>query len=242
MPSDSRTVRTGLRQVRMKRLHRHRERRAAVPEGQQPGPHPHGPGRGTPEELERDVVLAREAGLDLLRVHAHITRPELYDAADRHGMLLWQDLPLQWGYAHSVRKQAVRQAASRRRPARPPPVGGGLVRPQRAAGPRPPSPGIRASGRTRWRSPRRQELPTWNKTVLDRSVGRALEQRRPVPGRWSPTRASGPTRCSGGTDIHLYFGWYQGDERDLPRLLATVPAWPASSPSSAPRPCRPAPS
>ena len=25
-------------------------------------------------------------------------------------MLLWQDLPLQWGYARSVRKQAVRQA------------------------------------------------------------------------------------------------------------------------------------
>ena len=57
-----------------------------------------------------DVALASDAGLDLLRIHAHITRPELYDAADEAGLLLWQDLPLQWGYARGIRKQAVRQA------------------------------------------------------------------------------------------------------------------------------------
>ena len=26
-----------------------------------------------------------------------------------------------------------------------------------------------------------------------------------------------------GTDTHVYFGWYHGDERDLPRFLAAVP-------------------
>jgi beta-mannosidase len=31
----------------------------------------------------------------------------------------------------------------------------------------------------------------------------------------------GPT--SGGTDTHLYFGWYHGRERDLPQLLRTFP-------------------
>ena len=35
----------------------------------------------TPEELRRDVELAKEANLDLLRIHAHVTRPEVYDAA-----------------------------------------------------------------------------------------------------------------------------------------------------------------
>ena len=75
----------------------------------------HGPTRmalaeATPAELARDVELAGDAGLDLLRIHAHITRPELYDAADRAGLLLWQDFPLQWGYARGIRKQAVRQA------------------------------------------------------------------------------------------------------------------------------------
>ena len=41
-----------------------------------------------------------------------------------------------------------------------------------------------------------------------------------------------------GTDSHLYFGWYQGDERDLPGFArAPCPAWRGSSSSSAPRPC-----
>ena len=45
-----------------------------------------------------------------MRVHAHVSRPELYDAADEPGCSLWQDFPLQWGYARGIRKQASRQA------------------------------------------------------------------------------------------------------------------------------------
>ncbi len=56
-------------------------------------------GEATAEEVRHDVALARDANLDLVRVHAHVGRPELYDAADETGMLVWQDLPLQWGYA-----------------------------------------------------------------------------------------------------------------------------------------------
>src|SRR5213592_4334149 len=67
-------------------------------------------GEATPAELARDVQLALDANLDLLRVHAHVSRPELYAAADHAGLLLWQDFPLQWGYARGVRRQAVRQA------------------------------------------------------------------------------------------------------------------------------------
>ncbi|MFM8563381.1 MAG: glycoside hydrolase family 2 protein, partial [Acidimicrobiia bacterium] len=67
-------------------------------------------GVATTAELRRDVELARDAGLDLLRVHGHISRSELYDAADELGMLIWQDFPLQWGYARQIRRQAVRQA------------------------------------------------------------------------------------------------------------------------------------
>ena len=58
-----------------------------------------------------DVRLAREAGLNLLRVHAHVGRPELYEAADGLGVLLWQDMPLHRGYS-GVRRQAARQAAA----------------------------------------------------------------------------------------------------------------------------------
>ena len=127
--------RTGLRQVRLRRWIALGQRRAALPQGLEPGPDPHGPRRGHRRtSCAGDVDLALDAGLDLLRVHAHITRPELYDAADERGLLLWQDLPLQWGYARGVRKQAVRQAGRGGRPARPPPVGRHLVRPQRADG------------------------------------------------------------------------------------------------------------
>ncbi len=91
-------------------LRGHGQRRAAVLEGGQCGPDPPGAGRGHhPRSWSTTSLLAREAGLDLLRVHGHISRPELYDAADRLGVLLWQDLPLQGGYA-GVRQQAVRQA------------------------------------------------------------------------------------------------------------------------------------
>ena len=69
-------------------------------------------GEATPDELRRDIVLAKEAGLDLVRLHAHVSRPELYDAADELGMLVWQDFPLQWGYARSIRHQATRQATA----------------------------------------------------------------------------------------------------------------------------------
>ncbi|MCH7789072.1 MAG: hypothetical protein IH940_06470, partial [Acidobacteria bacterium] len=61
-------------------------------------------------EIRRDVDLARSAGLDAISVHAHIAAPELYDHADRTGMLVWQDLPLEGSYARAVKSQALRQA------------------------------------------------------------------------------------------------------------------------------------
>ena len=64
----------------------------------------------SPADVRRDVELAVEAGLDALRVQAHIADHELYRAADELGVLLLQDFPLQWGYARQIRREAVRQA------------------------------------------------------------------------------------------------------------------------------------
>jgi beta-mannosidase len=58
-------------------------------------------------DVAGDVALAVDAGLDLLRVHAHVARPELYDAADEAGLLLWQDLPLQGPAPRGLRRHAV---------------------------------------------------------------------------------------------------------------------------------------
>ncbi|HLF89526.1 MAG TPA: glycoside hydrolase family 2 TIM barrel-domain containing protein [Anaerolineales bacterium] len=48
--------------------------------------------------FEHDLTLARNANLNLLRIHAHVLPTEFYEAADRAGILVWQDFPFQWGY------------------------------------------------------------------------------------------------------------------------------------------------
>jgi beta-mannosidase len=64
-------------------------------------------GDASDAEVRRDVEFAVEAGLDVLRVHGHIAPRAVYETADELGILLLQDFPLQWGYARSVRGQAV---------------------------------------------------------------------------------------------------------------------------------------
>ncbi len=176
----------------------------------------------TADELARDVRLAKETGLDLLRVHAHITRRELYDAADELGMLLWQDLPLQWGYARGVRKEAVREARAA--------VAVLGHHPSIAiwCGHNEPmaidiEPGGQLGVGTAGAALAAQMLPTWNRTILDRSIKRAL---RAADGTRPVIAHSGVLPHLpqlDGTDSHLYFGWYHGDERDLPRLAARLP-------------------
>lgn len=46
--------------------------------------------------LAHDVKLARDANLNLLRLHVHVSPPEVYDLCDRAGMLVWQDFELNW--------------------------------------------------------------------------------------------------------------------------------------------------
>ena len=180
-------------------------------------------GDAAPSELRRDVELARDAGLDLLRVHGHISRPELYDAADELGMLIWQDFPLQWAYARQIRREAVRQATEAVNLLGHHPsivtwcahneplalsVGDGetfdikkLAIPFIAG----------------------HQLPSWNKSVLDRWLKRAFEKAdvtRPVVAH-SGILPHLPQLE--GTDSHFYFGWYHGQERDFPGFAALVP-------------------
>jgi beta-mannosidase len=224
--SDARHLRTGLRQVRMRSWVASVNGERLFLKGSNHGPTRMALAEATPEELAADVALACDAGLDLLRIHAHITRPELYDAADEAGLLLWQDFPLQWGYARGIRKQAVRQA-------------GAAVdllghHPSIALWCGHNEPMAIENDPTMWGDPKAlrrmalkaaaaQELPTWNKTVLDHSVKRAFEKSdgtRPVVAHSGVLPH--PPQLD-GTDSHLYFGWYHGEERDLPGFLRTVP-------------------
>ena len=221
--SDTRTVRTGLRQVRMKRWITTVNGERLYLKGSNQAPNRIQLADATPAELENDIVLAKQAGLDLLRLLAHINRPELYDAADRHGLLLWQDFPLQWAYARGIRKQAARQAREAvdllgHHPSiavwcgHNDPISEGTD--PREAMDRPVRSAIGFLTH--------QELPSWNKTVLDSSIKRAFEKSdpsRPV----IPHSGVLPHPGSGGTDTHVYFGWYHGEERDFPGVCAAFP-------------------
>jgi beta-mannosidase len=220
---DRRVVEVGLRQVRMRRWILTVNGERLFLKGSNQGPTRMQLGEATAAELERDVSLARQAGLDLLRVHAHVSRPELYRAADRAGLLLWQDLPLQWGYARTVRREAARQAREAvdllgHHPSIA--IWCGHNEPFALA--LEPGSGLQGGGRLIARFLAAQELPTYNRTILDASVKRSLD-------RADPTRPviahSGvlPHPGSGGTDSHLYFGWYHGKTTDLGPALAAFP-------------------
>lgn len=186
----------------------------------------HGPTRmalaeATKDELARDVELAKLANLDLLRVHAHVTRPEFYDAADAAGLLLWQDFPLQWGYGRGARKQAARQARDMvDRLGHHPSVAMWCAHNEPLAVAfqpgEPMTPGqVARVGASMF-------LPSWNKDVLDRSVTHAIHKADPT--RFVDVHSGiFPGVGSLGTDSHFYFGWYHGEMDGLAPALKAVP-------------------
>jgi beta-mannosidase len=107
--SDVKTVKTGLRQIRMHRWITTVNGERVFLKGANLGPSRSALSEVTGADVAQDLDLAGDAGLDLLRVQSHVASPDLYDQADRIGMLLWQDLPMQGTYG-PVRQEAARQA------------------------------------------------------------------------------------------------------------------------------------
>lgn len=222
VPSDDRDVTTGLRAVSMRDFRWTINGERLFIKAVNHGPATQRLADATPEQVARDIELAKDANLDMVRVHAHVARPELYDAADRLGVLLWQDMPLQWGYARGLRKQATRQARA-------------MVdvlghHPSIAlwCGHNEPfaidTTNLDESSRAK--AVRAfivgQQLPTWNKTILDTAIKRAIEK---ADGSRPAIAHSGvlPHMGNAGTDTHVYFGWYHGTEREFPAWLRRVP-------------------
>lgn len=223
--SDRRSVRTGLRSVRLDRWIMHVNGERMYLKGTNLVPTDQAMAIPTAEVIEADIAAAKDLGMDLVRVHSHIARPELYTAADDAGMLVWQDLPLQWSYARAVRRQAVRQAREAvdllaHHPSvaiwstHSEPLAGGLDLDGD-------DPGIRRQEGLRRRIG--NALPSWNRSRLDPLLRRTLrttDGTRPVVAG-SGTLPHLPLLDS--TDTHLSFGWEYGSVDDLARHAARWP-------------------
>lgn len=219
--SHRRSVRTGLRQVAMDHWRFSVNGEQLFLLGVNLAPTQLDVGNATAQSIRHDLHLAREAGLNLVRVQGHVGHPQLYAAADELGLLVWQDMPLQWGYHRSVRKQAVRQAeelvnllghhpsiimwSGHNEPLE--------LRDTRALALR--------GGITHHML--REQRPSWNELLLDPWIKRAFERADETrPAIAHSDHVPRPPIFEGG-DTHLFFGWYHGDERDLSGFAAAVP-------------------
>ncbi len=168
----------------------------------------------TPADAERDVRLAIEANMNLLRVHAHVDHPHLYRAADRAGLLLSQDFPMQWSYRREVLPLAERMIQ-------------GMVRllfnhPSIAY--------WTCHNEPIYLVDTADETPvetlktmytifvrSWNRDVLDAALKRAAEA---IDGSRFVNQCSGEpwTPWQPGTDTHFYFGWYRVQGKSMRRF------------------------
>ena len=214
----------GLREVRMKNYVLSINGERLFAKGADLWPTTALPAVASAEQIAGDVARAKDLGLNLLRVESHVARPELYEAADRAGMLLWQDLPMRGEVKRSIQSNAV-NAAHRlvdKLGAHPSivvwcahydPTGTSTGR----------QPLTVIPSRRSLFGVAKQQAPTWTKSVLDRLVGRAFNRAdgsRPVvqgSGAWP----SAPR--FDGTDTHLRFGWHAGTGRDLETFARRIP-------------------
>ena len=177
----------------------------------------------TDADIERDLAHVVDLGLDAIRVHGHVSRRFLYDRADELGLLVLQDFPLERTYSRSVRSRAVAQAtAAVDSLGHHPSIVLWSAHNEPADTSRPT--GTNPSG---WRESLRevvaQQLPSWNKSVLDRWVKRAFERADDSRVTVAHSGVAPHFPLFDGTDSHLWFGWRHGEPEDLVRRARLLP-------------------
>ncbi len=176
------------------------------------------PARATKDLLCADASLVREAGMNAVRVHAHVSDRAFYEACDELGLLVLQDFPLQWTHRRSILGPAVIQAGEMARTLRGHPCVGIYLahdEPFFVAPPEKWNPLGLLRTAAEVLSPR---WMLWQRRVLDPAVMRAISEEddsRPV------IDAAGHPL----TTNHLYFGWYYGKFRDLERVVKVFPGF-----------------
>ena len=109
LPSDSVEFRTGFRIFEMRDYTAYLNGRRIFIRGNNYPPADTRIATVTRETYEKDFDLIQQAHLNLMRIHAHVDNPLLYEVADERGVLLWQDFPLQWYYRKEVLPAALYQ-------------------------------------------------------------------------------------------------------------------------------------
>ena len=174
------------------------------------------PARATNEQFRADASLVRAAGMNAVRVHAHVAENDFYDACDELGLLILQDFPLQWTHRRSVLGPAVAQAKEMTRDLRSHPSVGVYLAHDEPFYVVPPEqwsvPNLLRTA-VEVLSPR---WALWQRRVLDPAVVHAI--RKEDASRFVVDAAGHPL-----TTNHLYFGWYYGKFRNLERAVKIFP-------------------
>lgn len=218
MTSDGLATRIGLRQVAMRNWICTINGESLFLKGILAGPAAHALGTAQGEVFANQIRTAHDLGCNLVRVHGHISHDELYAEADRTGMLVWQDLPL-----YRTQSRSIKRAANRTAEAVVDRLG---AHPSIILWCAHDEPDLGATTEATAGLGRRllsHELPNWNRSVLDRSIKRTLDEvdaTRPVVAS-SGTWPHPPTLA--GSDTHLNLGWREGEAQDLGRIAKTIP-------------------
>ena len=224
--SDTKSRRTGLRSFELKNWIASVNGEQIFLKGTNFGPSNADLSSISPDDYRRDLTLAKNAGLDLVRVHGHVAHPDLYAEADKLGILIFQDFPLQWGYSRGIRTQATRQATALvhqygHHPSivlwnshNEPYHSDRSARNQR---------NLDSSSTYGSLTSLTHQIPSWNRSILDRSVKRSFDKADPTRPAIAHSGVAPHLPQLDGTDSHLWFGWRHGKISDLAVLGSRVP-------------------
>lgn len=170
--------------------------------------------------VQKDMKLAKDCHMNMLRVHAHVDHPALYEAADRAGVMIWQDFPLQWSYQKEILPIAEGQVA----------------RMVRQLYNHPSVVTWCCHNEAIYLVDTKDEdignisksvfsifIWSWNRDVMDKKLQAVVAAED--PSRFVARSSGEPAVFKKGGDTHFYFGWYrvQGPKRSFERVIKYTP-------------------
>jgi len=167
------------------------------------------------DEMRDELLAIRDAGFNFVRCRSHVSRLEFYDLCDELGLLVWQDFPMVGGYARGITERAQAQAREMvdflsHHPSIV--AWGAHVRPH--------TDDVRTTSAP---DLRRQQMPSWNRSVLDRAVSRSMRNDDPSRRTIAHSDVAPHVPHLRGSDLSQYFGWFDRPASELAEYAAALP-------------------